>query len=116
MAQCSKCGQPLPGGDALDADMLLHLLQHGAPHREVYRGQDGNWYVTHGGGPALASAVDLLVRRGAIASVYNNCPNDCYHVGKTLDTEATMAELQNHRRRKDAPLVYTDGSREPKRR
>lgn len=95
-----------------DAQQLLDLLTHGESHREVYRGRDGGWFVTYGGGQVDAEAVRDLVTRGLIHSVYNNIPDQVYHVGKTLDCTATTAERAKHRRKKDAPRIYTDGTRE----
>lgn len=95
-----------------DPDDLYKLLRDGQPHREVYRGQSGRWFVTYGGGEVACSAVEELVERELIHSVYSNCPRDGYHVGKTLDVGATNEERKKHRRRADAPLIYTDGSRE----
>lgn len=95
-----------------DPEELYRLLREGEPHREVYIAQGGGWYVTYGGGEVDYSAVYSLVRSGRIASVYNECPDSGYHVGKTLDVAATQAERKKHRRGKDAPLIYTDGSRE----
>jgi hypothetical protein len=102
MAHCTKCGQLIPNDQ--DADWLLDLLTNGEPHRQVYRGQDGNWYVTYGGGEVSASVVGALVKRGAVVSVYSNCPNDAYHVGRTLDYERTMAARKKHGR--GAPNIY----------
>lgn len=94
-----------------DADELYRLLKEGQPHRQVYHGRDGGWFVTYSGGEVDADAVRALVRKGLINSVYNNCPDDCFHIGKTLDVNATTEERKKHRRGKDAPWIYTDGSR-----
>ncbi len=75
----------------LSAAQLLDLLRTGIPHREVYVGRDGCWYVTHGGGPTTAEAVQFLRRQQEIFSVYNTCPEDCFHVGKTIDMTTTLA-------------------------
>lgn len=102
MAHCTKCGQLIP--NSRNADWLLDILTNGQPHREVYRAQDGGWFVTYGGGEVSPSAVHALISRGAIVSVYSNCPNDAYHVGRTLDVEATMALRKKHG--KSAAEVY----------
>ncbi len=102
------CGVPL-----LDADALLAILTHGVPHREVYRGRSSNqWFVTHGGGETHPDTVAALIADEKIHSVYDSCPNDAYHVGKTLDTKAS--QLANAGRKKKDPRieVYTDGTRE----
>jgi len=76
----------------LDAEELLEILTNGTPHREVYRGQGGGWFVTYGGGRTSAHAVDILFQGGQIHSVYSNCRNDAYHVGRTMDIDKTIAE------------------------
>jgi hypothetical protein len=89
----------------VDARWLYDLLKDGRPHRKVYRGKNG-WFVTYGGGEVSSDAVRELVERDLIHSVYNSCPEDCYHIGLTLDVDATMAERKKHRRGKDAPKIY----------
>ncbi len=103
---CPTCGQPIR--HLLDAHNLLEVLTNGLPHREVYHGQSGGWWVTYGGGEVSADAVRELVERGFIRSVYNSCPDEAYHVGRTLDVDATMAERKKHRRGKDASKIYVD--------
>lgn len=85
MTRCRTCGQVLP---QTKADDLLVLLHEG---REVYRAQDGQWFVTRGGGPFSDDTVQRLVKAGTIQSVYSNCPKDAYHIGKTWDYDRTMA-------------------------
>jgi hypothetical protein len=87
VAHCSKCGQLLP--DKRDADWLLNLLTNGE-NRQVYRGRDGGWWLTRGYGEVPAAAVRELLRRRLIVSVYSDCPEDAYHVGKTIDRKATI--------------------------
>ena len=107
-ATCPTCGQFIKSNG--DADKLLELLTRGIPHREVYRAQNGSgWYVTYGGGQWSEAAVRILIKAGAIQSVYSDCPNDAYHVGKTLDIKATLA-ARDGKRRKDWPKIYTDGT------
>lgn len=89
-----------------EASSLLAILTNGVPHREVYHGRDGGWFVTYGGGQVSVEAVQSLFDRGLIVSVYNNCPADAYHVGRTLDVKRTMEERKKHRRGKDAPKIY----------
>lgn len=98
-----------------EAERLLELLKNGQPHREVYRAQGGGWFVTYGGGETSEKAVRELVGLGLINSVYSTCADDGYHVGKTMDTVATAEERKKHRRKKDAPIIYTDGTRELRR-
>jgi hypothetical protein len=110
MATCPTCGGPIEVETSAEA--LLRLLTEGRPHRHVYRPANGTgWYVTHSGKRFSAEAVHGLVRAGKIHSVYSDCPDDAYHVGKTLDVKATTEERRNHRQRKDAPKIYTDGTR-----
>ena len=89
MTVCPACGQPMDL--AREAGRLLVLLTTGVPHREVYRAADGSgWYVTYGGGRFSWAAVDRLIRDGHIHSRYSDCPEEMYHVGKTLDCSATL--------------------------
>lgn len=109
MAHCTKCGQLLPS--ERDADWLLNILTNDIPHREVYRGRDGGWWLTYGHGEVPAEAVRELVRRGAIVSVYSNCPNDAYHVGQTIDIDRTMAARK--KLGKSAPTYYIEPQQTP---
>lgn len=111
MATCPTCGQMTPKRrKLLGREEIYELLRDGQPHREVYRGQDGGWWVTYGGGKADPHAVAYLVEQKYVASVYSSIPDEVFHIGKTLDCEATMAERKKHRRGKDAPKIYTDGT------
>lgn len=107
---CTACGQRLPRTWPEEEDRLRALLRGGHPHREVYRAGDGSgrWFVTYGGGEFSEQSVRALVKKGVIQSVYSNCPNDCFHVGRTLDIDRTLAERKKHRRGKDAPKIYVD--------
>lgn len=102
MATCPTCGQQVHRPN--ETGVLLELLKHGQPHREVYVGRDGLWYVTYGGGPFSVQSVQELRRRGEIVSVYSNCPDDAYHVGRTIDMDRTLAARKMHGRK--TPLVY----------
>lgn len=102
MAHCSKCGQLIPNNR--DADWLLDILTNGTPHREVYHGRDGGWFVTYGGGEISFNVVRGLIDRGLIVSVYSDCPLDAYHVGRTMDIQKTMDARKKHG--KGAPAVY----------
>lgn len=106
MATCPTCGQPFPKPPegALNADALWGVLKYGVPHRELYRGQDGNWYVTYGGGKVAAAAVSELIEQEQIQRVYSSCA-DAYHIGPTLDCEATMA-FRRGKKRKDWKPIY----------
>ena len=86
-ARCSKCGQEI--GHLLDEADLMKILGIGTPHRSVYLGQNGGWFVTYGGGETSHETVMNLVKRGEIRSVYSNC-NGAYHIGRTWDYERTM--------------------------
>lgn len=101
--RCPTCGQPVETG--LDAEQLYNILANGQPHRNVYRAQNGAWYVTHGGGKTTAGAVQWLVDGGRIHSVYNDLPNEVYHVGKTINTAATLAYREG-RKRKDWKTIF----------
>jgi hypothetical protein len=72
-----------------DAKAVLDLLRHGEPHRELYRGQDGGWYITYSGGKVPDAMAREIIESGEVKSVYSNAPRDAYHVGKTLDVRAT---------------------------
>ncbi len=71
--------------------MILDLLRQPEPHRHLYRGRDGNWYVSYGGGKVSAEVAQAVIASGEVNSVYSDCPNDSYHVGRTLDVVATTA-------------------------
>ena len=106
MPTCPTCGQIIKS--ASDAAELLELLT-AYPDRNVYRAANGSgWYVTRGGGRWSEEAVMHLVNSGQTRSVYSDCPNECYHVGRTLDVARTLAERKKHRRAKDAPHIYVD--------
>jgi hypothetical protein len=76
----------------LNATELLDVLRNGTPHRHVYKGQDSNWYVTYSGGKTSFEAVRELLRKRLIQSVYSTPGLECYHIGPTIDCEASMAE------------------------
>ena len=105
--RCKTCGQLLPQ-KGLNAHELVCLLKAGAPHREVYRAQGGGWFVSYGGGAVSPEVVHELISSGEIHPVYSNCPNDAFHVGRTLDVERTLEarrELGKH-----APRYYVEDS------
>ena len=89
-----------------DTELWAFLLSG----ENVYRsGRDNSrWFLTHGRGEVREDQVRRLVREGRIRPVYNNCPDDCFHTGKTLDVEATIAERERHSKIKDAPKVYVN--------
>ena len=87
----------------MDADKLLHLLRHGTPKREVYKGRDGRWYVTYGGGPITEATVRSLVARKLIQRTYADYA-DSFQVGPTIDMAATQERRKREGRK--APLVY----------
>ena len=92
-ARCSKCGQEI--NRLLDEIDLMKILEIGTPHREVYQGQNGGWFVSYGGGETSQEIVMNLVNRREIRSVYSNC-NGAYHIGRTWDYERTMAARRKY--------------------
>lgn len=94
MAICPTCGQQVR--PTKNAQALLELLSSGPHDREVYIGRDGKWYVTHGGGEWPLSAVMELRKEKHIRAVYSSLPNESFHVGKTLDTDATLKQRKLH--------------------
>lgn len=105
LTRCPTCGKVMYVEE--EADRLLAILRSG--EREVYRAQGGGWFVTRGGGQFSFEAISELLRRRAIVSVYSTCPNDVYHVGKTLDMDATLA-YRKGREKREWKRIYTDGS------
>lgn len=103
---CPTCGQPMPKSGLLGRTELLALLRDGVPHREVYRGQDGGWWVTYGGGEADPRAVVYLIEQKYLSSVYSNIPGEVYHIGKTFDCDATLERRKREGRK--APPVYVE--------
>lgn len=112
-AKCPTCGQVIAQVPMDETLRLLDLLTLGEPHREVYKGTDGNWYVTYGGGIFSEAAVFKLVRSGKIHSCYSDCPDEAYHVGRTIDVGATKSERRKHKKKRDAPIVYVDSPPSP---
>lgn len=108
MLRCPTCGSPIAQHGA-NSDWLLDILTRD-PDRFIYRGRDGGWWLTKSRGELDPNVVRDLIRRGAIVSCYSDCPDDAYHVGKTIDIPRTMEERKKHRRKRDAPKIYTDGS------
>jgi hypothetical protein len=99
---CPTCGQQI----GIGADKLLDLLRHGVPKREVYKGQDGRWYVTYGGGGPISDAtVRSLVERKLIQRTYATYDGS-FQVGPTIDIGATQERRK--REGKKAPLVYVE--------
>lgn len=93
------------------ADELLALLKD-HPDRMVYFAASGRgWFISRMKiGLVPESFVNELVARGDIHSCYSSIPHEAYHVGKTLDIEATKSERLKHSKGSDAPKIYTDGS------
>lgn len=75
------------------AEEVLALLKSD-PRRSLYKGQDRRWYITYGGGEVPLEVVRALVATKAVNSVYSDCPDDSFHVGPTLDCEATRTIRQ----------------------
>lgn len=89
-----------------EAQRLLRKLTLARPHREVYIARDlRGWRITHERGQVSTTAIMDLVYARLIRSVYSNCPCYAYHVGQTIDVEATKkVRLKGN----SAPLVYVD--------
>lgn len=104
MTRCTKCGQLI--ASAHDAEWLLDILTHGTPHRTVYHGRDGGWFVSYGGGEVSRTIVQNLVAQGLIASCYSDCPKEAYHVGRTWDVQRTLEARK--KLGKAAPNIYVD--------
>jgi hypothetical protein len=88
-----------------NADAVLQILGEGR-RREIYRGQDGNWYITYGGGQISQEIVRSLVEAGRVRRVYAGC-DEGFWLGDTIDLDAT----QEHRRKtgERRTLIYVDG-------
>jgi hypothetical protein len=104
---CPTCGQPLPPIDKDDPDALLRLLKASDKRREVYRGSGGRWYVTYGGGIWPKRSVLELMARGEIRPKYNDPFVEVFHVGRTIDNQATLAARQRGTISR-TELVYVD--------
>lgn len=87
---CKSCGQPLPN-KLMNASELLSILKTGTPHRSVYTGVKGGWFVDYGGGEVDPLAVKQLVDEKKIHPNYSDCPDLMYHIGRTWDVARTMA-------------------------
>ncbi len=102
---CPTCGREF----SLDANTLWQILLNGIPHRQVYLGSDGNWYVTYLGQSTTHDAVQYLLHQGIIQPCYNDM-SGTYHIGRTIDMKATLELRKQYRRSRDAPLVYVGDS------
>ena len=102
--RCPACGQEMKRLAGPDAREVLRRL---APGRELYRAQGGGWYITHGGGEVSEVVVKELLASGQVRSVYSTCPNDAYHIGRTIDMPRTLA-YRKGRKRKDWRTFYVD--------
>lgn len=103
MAMCPTCGQQMP--QIVDPDQLCALMH--TESREVYKGRDGLWYLTKGGGPVSDWVVETLQRAGRIRDKYSDIPNECFTTGRTIDMPATLASRKS-KRRQDWRTVYLD--------
>lgn len=108
--RCKECGQVLPRQEPhpLSEAELLAALRDETKHREVYKSRDGEWCVTYGGGVTSDSAVQSLRMRGLINPVYSSLPNDAFHIGQTIDCEATLAARKRYGNRH--PLLYVSSA------
>lgn len=103
MSRCPTCGQSI---GATDTVTVLARMQLGS---ELYRGQNGLWYLTHGGGKISEGVVRELLSAGSIRDKYSDTPNTCYTTGRTIDTAATLA-FRKGRKRKEWKLIYVGDS------
>lgn len=88
-----------------EASAVLHLLGERSG-REIYRGQDGNWYLTYGGGQVDPELVRSLVESGRVRRVYVGC-DEGFHLGRTIDLEASVEHRKQTGYRR--ALIYVDG-------
>jgi len=65
LLRCPTCGAPKPI-IGQDAKVMVALSKR--DDAEIYKGRDGNWYVTHGlfGWPISQSTMDQLEKTGRI--------------------------------------------------
>jgi hypothetical protein len=90
---------------SIEAMYLLEELKRGGPGWRVFRVADGSsWFVWCGGRKYSERAVMELVAAGEIRDVYSTLPNECYWLGRTIDT--ARSEQLRARLGGKAPLVY----------
>lgn len=88
-----------------EASSLLLMLKNTQPHRELYRERNGRrFWLTYGGGPFSDRTVMELVDAGEIVPVYSTCPTEAFHVGLTIDINATIEARKKFGQ--NAPLIY----------
>ena len=97
-----------------DAERVLHDLYAKMRNedRELYRGQNGRWYLTHGGGPFSENVVEALQKLPGIVPRYKadgRLQYDCFAYGKTIDLDETLRRRRAGEIHKRA-RVYVDGS------
>jgi hypothetical protein len=88
----------------VEASELLHMLTDMKPHREVYWSPKSRiWCLTRGSWYNVPPhAIQELYQLELISPVYSSCPHDSYHIGRTVDCEATIEE----RKRGGKGLIY----------
>lgn len=75
MKTCPTCGQLTVRDEPSTLRALLERVGGtGGELRQVYRGCDGKWYVTYGGGPFSAELVERMRRSGTLVPVYPGTP------------------------------------------
>lgn len=70
MATCPHCGQTMP--EHMDADDLARRMRSGL---DCYRGQDGHYYLTRGGGRVPYQAIDDALAHGLIVPKWDDAPD-----------------------------------------
>lgn len=103
---CPVCGQQT--NEVIDdkEDILKYLRSN--RERQIYKGRDNHWYLSHGGGEVSTRVLNSLISDGLVRQVYSNT-QDVWHLGKTMDAEATLA-FRKGRPRKEWKIIYTNES------
>lgn len=73
-------------------DVIRELSRDG---NWLYRTNGGDWAVTTNRGRVPADVAAKVIASGLVASVTSRSPNDAYHMGQTMDYEATMRARRN---------------------
>lgn len=111
MTVCPTCGQPIRARLLTSQEQILSILRdnRNGRARDIYQGQDGNWYITHGGGQVDAATLDRMVKSGSLVRTYDECA-DSFTIGKTMAVSATT-EARKRGEIVKGQVIYTDGTR-----